>query len=42
MEIAKKKILDELKLAYKIQKQNFEMMNLDFPFRLSGMIMIME
>ena len=30
---SEKEDLDELKLAYKIQKQNFEMMNLDFPFQ---------
>ena len=30
---SEKEDLDELKLAYKTQKQNFEMMNLDFPFQ---------
>mgnify|MGYP001287202656 FL=1 len=30
---SEKEDLDELKLAYKIQKQNFEMMNFDFPFQ---------
>ena len=30
---SEKEDLDELKLAYKNQKQNFEMMNLDFPFQ---------
>ena len=29
---SKKEDLEELKLAYKIQKKNFQMMNLDFPF----------
>jgi len=30
---SQKEDLEELKLAYKNQKQNFEMMNLDFPFQ---------
>ena len=30
---SEKEDLDELKLAYKTQKKNFEMMNLDFPFQ---------
>ena len=30
---SEKEDLEELKLAYKTQKQNFEMMNLDFPFQ---------
>ena len=30
---SEKEDLNELKLAYKTQKQNFEMMNLDFPFQ---------
>ncbi len=30
---SEKEDLEELKLAYKNQKQNFEMMNLDFPFQ---------
>ena len=30
---SKKEDLEELKLAYKIQKKNFQMMNLDFPFQ---------
>ena len=30
---SEKEDLDELKLAYKTQKQNFEMMTLDFPFQ---------
>ena len=30
---SKEEDLEELKLAYKIQKKNFQMMNLDFPFQ---------
>ena len=32
MEIVKKKILRELSSAYHTQRQNFEIMNLNFPF----------